>query len=166
MKLRFWYKVYGATGDAPSPLAMLNALRPPVRGLVQEFEPDDEQWRTGRFRLSTSANPSILVRRHSRRDDEFPEDLDKFAEIVEAMAQEPHRDLVIAHLRRTQQVIYLTPLVTVGLSARIRARICEQLCGILTRTAEGLIQVYQEGFFSPQGESLLPYSPRHRLQTT
>ena len=45
------------------------------------------------------------------------------------------------------------------------ATICEQLSGFLARTNDGLIQVYQEGFFSAQGESLLPFCPRHRLKT-
>ena len=39
MELRFWYSVYGTTGDAPSPSAMSASLRPPIDGLVHKFEP-------------------------------------------------------------------------------------------------------------------------------
>ncbi len=82
------------------------------------------------------------------------------------MLDEPHRDLVISHIRRTQHVIHLVPTPVLELGPSKLARMCEQLCGCLARTNEGLIQVFQEGFFSAQGESLLPYCPRHRLKTT
>ena len=64
-----------------------------------------------------------------------------------AMLDEPHRDLVISHIRDTQQVIHLVPTPVLELGPSKLARMCEQLCGCLARTNEGLIQVFQEGFF-------------------
>jgi len=84
---------------------------------------------------------------------------------LSAMLDEPHRDLIVSHIRRTQQVVHLVPLAVIELGPSRKARICEQLCGFLARTTEGLIHVYQEGFFSSDGESLLPYCPRHKLKT-
>jgi hypothetical protein len=149
VKLRFWYSVWGATGDIPSPSAMLEHLRPRVDGLVHEFEPDVEQWLSGRFRLSGSKHPAILVRRESPGHDEFLGRLE-----------------TLEHVRRTQQVIHLVPCASLELRPSKMARMCEQLCGFLARTSDGLIQVYQEGFFSAEGKSLLPYCPSHNLKTT
>ncbi len=165
MKLRFWYSVYAATEDVPSPSAMPKSLRPPIQGLIHELEPDGEQWRSGRFRLSTSAHPAILVRRERRGDEELLRKLEDAESCLREMLNEPHRDLVLSQIARTQQVIYLTPCPGIELGPSKLARMCEQLCGFLARTSDGLIQVYQEGFFNSQGESLLPYNPRHRLKT-
>jgi hypothetical protein len=85
--------------------------------------------------------------------------------LLSAVLDEPHRDLIVSHIHRTQQVINLVPLAVIELGPSKKARICEQLCGFLARTTEGLIQVYQEGFFGSDGESLLPYCPRHKLKT-
>jgi hypothetical protein len=165
VKLRFWYKVFGATEDGPSPSAMLNSLRPRVDGLAHEFVPDNELWRSGRFRLSSSVAPAILVRRTRCGDDGFLEELENMEHLLSAVLDEPHRDLIVSHIHRTQQVINLVPLAVIELGPSKKARICEQLCGFLARTTEGLIQVYQEGFFGSDGESLLPYCPRHKLKT-
>jgi hypothetical protein len=166
MKLRFWYKVYRSTEGGPSPAAMLSSLRPRVDGLTHEFESDFEHWRGECFRLAGSVAPVILVRRERCGDPGFLEELQNIEHWLSAMLDEPHRDLVISHIRRAQQVIHLVPTPVRELGPSKLARMCEQLCGCLARTNEGLIQVFQEGFFSAQGESLLPYCPRHRLKTT
>jgi hypothetical protein len=112
VKLRFWYKVYGATEDDPSPSEMLNSLRPRVDGLIHEFVPNNEPWRSGNFRLSSSVAPAILVRRTRSGDDGFLEELVKMEHWLSEMIDEPHRDLIVSHLRKTQQVIHLVPLGT------------------------------------------------------
>jgi hypothetical protein len=144
---------------------MANSLRPRVDGLAHEFVPDNEQWRDGSFRLSSSVTPAILVRRARCSDYGFLEELEQIEHSLSALLDEPHRDLIVSHVRRTRQVINLVPLAVIELGPSRLARICEQLCGILARTTQGLIQLYQEGFFTSDGESLLPHSPRHKLKT-
>ena len=149
MKLRFWYKVYGATEDGPSPSAMLNSLRPRVDALAHEFVPDNEQWRSGSFRLSSSVTPAFLVRRTRSGDDEFLEELEKMEHWLSATLDEPHRDLIVSHIRRTQQVINLVPLAIIELGPSRRARICEQLCGFLRAQQRGLSRCTRKGFSAP-----------------
>jgi hypothetical protein len=165
MELRFWYSVYGVTGDAPSPSAMSASVQPRIDGLVHEFKPDNEQWRSGHFRLSGSADPAILVHRKQCGDDGFLGELEQAEDCLRELLHEPNGDLVISHICRAQQIIHLVPCPGIKLDPITLATMCEQLCGILARTSEGLIQVYQEGFFDSRGESLLPYSPEHRLTT-
>jgi hypothetical protein len=165
MKLRFWYSIYGTAEHSSSPIAMLDAVRPRVPELVHEFEPDLGPWQTGRICLRDSQHPTILLRRHTEGDSEVAAKLEQVDRALADVRGEPHRDLVLAHIRRTRQIIYLTPCPVVGLGSSKLARICEQLCGFLAREHEGIIQVFQEGFFSTEGESLLPYCPRHRLKT-
>jgi hypothetical protein len=165
VKLRFWYSVWGATDDIPSPSAMLESLRPRVDSLVHEFEPASEPWLTGHFRLLHSKQPAIRLRREQSDHDEFLGRLETADQLLNGMLDEPHRDLVLSHVRRTQQIIHLMPCPNLEIGPSKMARICEQMCGFLARTNDGLIQVYQEGFFSAQGESLLPHCARHRLKT-
>jgi hypothetical protein len=166
MKLRFWYAVYGAKEECPSPATMLASLRPKVAGLVHDFEPDGEQWESGRFRLSGSEAPAILVRRHRAGSDEVRRRREMAEAALATMSDEPHRDVVLSHLRETRQLIYLVPCPAPGIGAAKKARMCEQLCGALARICDGLIQVYQEGIFNSRGESLLPCNPKHSLTTT
>jgi hypothetical protein len=165
MELRFWYSVYGVTGDAPSPSAMSASLQPPIDGLVHKFEPDNEQWRTGHFRLPGSSDPAILVQRKQVGDDGFLGDFEQAEDCLKDVLHEPNGDLVISHICRAQQIIHLVPCPGIKLDPITLATMCEQLCGILARTSDGLIQVYQEGFFDSRGESLLPDRPGHRLNT-
>jgi hypothetical protein len=165
MQLRFWYSVYGATGDVPSPSAMSDCLRPQIDGLVHDFKPDDEQWRSGHFRLSGSAEPSIIVQRKLCRDEGFLGDLEQAEDCLREVLLEPNGDIVTSHICRAQQIIHLVPCRGTNLDPNTMATMCEQLCGILARTSGGLIQVQQEGFFDSRGESLLPHCPGHRLTT-
>jgi hypothetical protein len=165
MPLRFWYSVYGATGDVPSPRAMSDCLRPQVDGLVHDFEPDDEQWRSGQFRLSGSVAPAIIVQRKRCLDEGFLGDLEQAEDCLREMLLEPNGDIVTSHICRAQQIIHLVPCRGTNLDPNTMATMCEQLCGILARTSGGLIQVQQEGFFDSRGESLLPHCPGHRLTT-
>jgi hypothetical protein len=165
MPLRFWYSVFGATDDVPSPRAMADCLRPQIDGLAHEFEPDDERWRSGHFRLSGSVDPVIIVERKESRDEGFQSDVEQVEDYLREILHEPNGDIVASHLCRAQQIIHLVPGRGTNLDPNTMATMCEQLCGILARTSGGLIQVQQEGFFDSRGESLLPHSPGHRLTT-
>jgi hypothetical protein len=165
MPLRFWYSVYGATDDAPSPSEMADCLRPQNDELAHKFEPDDERWRTGHFRLSGSADPAIIVERKQSGDEGFQSDVEQVEDYLKEILHEPNGDIVTSHLCRAQQVIHLVPCRGTGLDDDTLATMCEQLCGILARTSGGLIHVHREGFFDFRGESLLPHRPGHRLTT-
>ncbi len=166
MDLRFWYSVYGALGDAPSPSALSGCLHPRIEGLVHEFQPDDPHWRSGQFRRSGAASPAILIRRTLAGDVGFLAELEQAEDCLSDVLHERNGDLVLSQICRAQQIIHLVPSAGAEIDPATLAAMCEQLCGIIARTSEGLIQVYQEGFFDFRGESLLPYCPGHRLRTT
>ena len=165
MPLRFWYSVYGATSDVPSSSAMMDCLGPQIDGLTKEFEPDDERWRSGHFRLPGSVDPAIIVQRKQCQDEGFLGDVDQAEDYLREMLHQPNGDIVISHICRAQQIIHVVPCHGTNLDPNTLATMCEQLCGILARTSAGLIQVHQEGFFDLRGESLLPHRPGHRLTT-
>lgn len=89
---------------------------------------------------------------------------DRYEHWFHSLPDEPHVEHVREHMRNVRQTIHITP-VPVHLGAARLARICEQLCGFLARSGDGLIQVYQEGFFSADGASLFPCRAVHRLKT-
>jgi hypothetical protein len=165
MKLRMWYAVHGAIELSPSPAAMMDSLRPKIPELKLELMAPDGEWREDFLRLPKPVVPDILVRRARRGEDDFQLDRDGWVDELSAWGGPmPNLELVIAHLRKTQQSVFLTP-ISKKLGPAKMARACEQLCGYIARATDGLIHVYQEGFFSPEGESLHPYAPRHRLKT-
>jgi hypothetical protein len=144
---------------------MADCLRPQIDGLAHEFEPDDERWRTGHFRLSGSVDLAIIVDRKQCRDEGFLSDVEQAEDYLREILHEPNGDIVTSHICRAQQIIHLVPRRGSSLDENTLATMCEQLCGILARTSGGLIHVHQEGFFDFRGECLLPHRPGHRLTT-
>ena len=192
MKLRSFYVVHGTLDCMPSSADLLGSIRPPVPGLELEFQnPGDmlgsfgpaaaaaaqslktlnEEW--GYFRLTGAAAWAISMRRVRRGETAFHWNDDKWEAGLRTLGG-PYCEDVIQHLRNTCQSINLMPVPwfpkklfatrsTLGPSRL--ARVCEQLCGHLARATDGMIQVFQEGFFTADGESLLPHAPQHRLKT-
>jgi hypothetical protein len=165
MTLRMWYAVHGEFDVCPSPAAMLESVRPPVTGLVPEFEIRDGKWQAGRFRLPEETLAVIRLTRVLRGEDDFPWDRDEWeTELKTWDGPMSNCDYTIQQLRKTHQTVHVMPFCG-WLGKAKMARICEQLCGYLACATEGLIHVYQAGFFNRDGESLHPYCPQHRLKT-
>lgn len=168
MKLRFWYMVHGKRDSCPSPLDMRSALRPAISGLDGQFEPSDGDWRNGRLTQNSAqlgANwPVVSLSRVFPGDEGYLWSRDGFIEGLKSELTGPHAELVFDHLHQVKQSITVVPLSCDFGSAKL-ARICEQLCGFLAESTDGLIHVYQEGIFNREGESLLPYNPKHKLKT-
>ncbi|HEY3968275.1 MAG TPA: hypothetical protein VGM05_27170 [Planctomycetaceae bacterium] len=162
MKLRQWYQVHGAIEVSPHPTEMLEWLRPQVPGLGHDFEIREGHWYAGSFRMFDASVPANLLHRWRPGEAGFL-DIEGIENYVNGLPDEPHRDDILRKVRQTRQTVSLRGLATFGASRL--ARICEQLCGHLARVSDGIIQVHQDGFFSPMGESLFPHSPRHRLKT-
>lgn len=163
MKLRGWYAVFCRLDVIPSPSEMLNALRPGVSGLTYDFRLENDIWRQGTFGLFDKSAPSILVSRTLPGDKDWLLNGENW-HVELRSCDGPHCQSVIEHLHGIRQIINLTPLAF-ELGNSHLARICEQFCGHIARTTDGLIQVYQGGFFNAEGESLHPYCPKHRLTT-
>jgi len=171
MKIREWYSVYARETTCPDPQAMVAALRPRVKDITLSF-PDGEGWEQGSIFLAPERLP--LLNREiapfitlSRRTNNLAEQLSWSTGLVVNNGNWPgseHRETLLSHLKATGQVINIMPMPMVRVAKM--ARICEQLCGYLCRELNGLIQVYQEGFFSREGESLFPKNPIHRLKTS
>jgi len=168
---------------------MLSCIKPRVSGLICDFEIDNGAWHDGCFRMDPPAVPVILVYRYLPGDEGFSS-AGSEAGLKKWVPAGPERRRLLAHLRRSQQMISLTPIpfyrithsrsqrgaqvVYRGKGLRIGralgparlARICEQLCGCLARTCDGLIGASQAGLFSPEGQPLLPGFPPHKLKTS
>jgi hypothetical protein len=71
---------------------MLQSLRPRVDGLIYEFEPTSEAWLSGRFSLSGSKQPAILLRREQSGQDEFIDRIETAQHALQGLHDEPHRD--------------------------------------------------------------------------
>jgi hypothetical protein len=142
---------------------MLDSIRPRVTGLRHDCLTENGGWRNGSFRLLDASGPIILVQRLVSGDESYLWDRDDW-EVELRSWDGPNCENVIQHLRQTRQTITVTPIGFKSDRSRL-ARICEQVSGYVAWATEGLIHVYQEGFFNAEGESLLPYCPQHRLRT-
>ncbi len=159
MKLRSWYAVHGKQISVPNPAAIVQCIQPRVAGLTHDFHTAD-----GRLRLLIDATPIVLVRRIFADDEEYPCKGSIWESQLIAWGG-PHVEHVIAHVRQSVQLTTITPLPLSRANRRL-ARICEQICGQIAADSDGLIQVFQEGFFDRQGNALLPCSPKHSLKTS
>lgn len=164
VKLRHWYAVHGRIDVSPSPAAMLDSIHPHVSGLTHVFPIHDGGWVEGVFRLEHSPSPLVSLRR-VQRDDESSLWFGDGWEAELRTWNGPNCDDVIQYLSDTRQTVTVTAS-GFALGPSKLARICEQLCGYLARETDGLIHVYQEGFFSQNGDSLHPFCPEHRLRTS
>lgn len=165
MKLRSWYSCYGTKEIAPSVQEMLGALSPPIKDFEFRTPTGMHEWKTGEFWASGEAHPAILLRRLTSSDQELSERIQEFPNWLSAYSDEPNLEMLLSAFRQVRQVIHVQP-VPGAFGPSKMARICEQLCGYFSSVSEGFIQVYQEGFFTMYGESLLPYNPVHTLKTS
>lgn len=114
--------------------------------------------------MENMATPLVLVRRVDLHDESSLWFRDGWEAELGSWPG-PNAEAVIEHLRARRQTVTLTP-IGINFSPTKLARICEQVCGYLARATDGLIQVYQEGFFNTDGESIFPQNPKHKLKTT
>ena len=170
MKLRSWYTVFATAQVCPFPSLWVDSLRPAVKDLVCHAQPDEKNWTTVEMTFSKASSPLVHLSRVQIGPHNFE---DEITRRVEGMAKfrneqtqgEDQFAVVTDFLRRTRQIIHIKP-VDVQIGQSKLARICEQLCGACARNSEGLIQVFQEGFFDVGGNSLFPFDPRHQLKTS
>lgn len=142
-----------------SPDAMLDSIRPRVTGLMY----DGRMLQNGGLRLLHESAPILLLGRLVSGDESYL--WDRVDWEVELRSWDGlNCETVIQHIRQTRQTITIKP-VPCTLGNTKLARICEQVSGYVARTTEGLIHVFQEGFFDAEGESLFPYCPKHCLRT-
>jgi hypothetical protein len=150
---------------ALSPAAMLDSIRPRVSGLTHDARMLQKgDWKIGGLRFLYESAPIVLIGRLVPGDQHYLWDRADWEEELRSL-DGPNCERVIQFLRQTQQTITITPMPCILGSTKL-ARICEQICGHAARATEGLIHVYQEGFFDAEGESLFPYCAKHRLRTT
>ena len=144
---------------------MLNSLRPRVSSLTYDGRLLPKGgWQEGGLRFVHESAPIILVGRRLPGDESYDWDGDDWEAELRSW-KGPNCDRVIEHLRQTRQTITILPMPCKFGDAKL-ARICEQICGYVARETEGLIHVFQTGFFNAEGESLFPYCPTHQLKTT
>lgn len=164
MKLRQWYAVHSRSNTIPSPAAILDSVRPRLDQLICDFQEPDANWRAGQLRFKAESIPLILLSRESVNEQSSLWFRDGWEAELRSWPG-PNCDPVIEHLRSRQQTFSLKP-IDPRVGATRLARICEQVCGYLARETDGLIHVFQEGFFTTQGESFFPVNPKHKLKTT
>lgn len=163
MKLRMWYKVHGKLDVTPCPDAMLQSIRPRVTGLIYDGRIlRNGGWQNGGLRLVHESAPIMRVGRLVPGDEPYPWDRDDWEAELRSW-DGPNCEIVIQHIRQTRQTITITPMPCSMGSAKL-ARICEQVSGYVARTTDGLIHVFQAGFFDAEGESLFPHCPKHHLR--
>jgi len=163
VKLRHWYAVHGRIGVTPLPAAILDSIRPRATGVTHDCHIENGGWRNGGFHLLDASGPLIFVRRLVSGDESYLWDRPDWETELRSW-DGPNCETVIQHIHQTRQTISITPIAFTLGSTKL-ARICEQVSGCVARATDGLIHVYQEGFFNAEGESLLPYCPQHRLKT-
>ncbi|MFN0197962.1 MAG: hypothetical protein ACKVT0_14550 [Planctomycetaceae bacterium] len=164
MKIRCWYIVYGKNDECPHPSQLHNSIRPAITNLIYNCKPNEINWTNSQFTLSTTSVPVITINRTTIGESQFEDEVEKSINAYATIQGEKYQEMIINHLRHTRQILHILP-TGLSLGNAQLARVCEQVCGFLARETSGIIQVFQEGFFNPQGQSLMPHNPKHKLNT-
>jgi hypothetical protein len=162
MKLRSWYSVIGTNEVCPSANQILEAIRPRLAEQAMSAEGPENDWQFGTIRAA--GDVSITVCRDRKGDQDFDDWVHSFAASEPWFREHENWEHVKDFVSRAKQRIVIRAML--GSRPYQLARVCEQLCGAIGRQTDGLIQVFQEGFFNLEGESLLPKQPSHRLKTS
>src|SRR5436190_12531120 len=118
MKLRMWYSVFGTNDVCPDPASFASALRPAENGLTLEFD-SPGPWRKGTISFEVGR---ILMWRYESNREEFQTRMATLLRSWPSHMSQKDLEPVLAHLRRTVQMINFHPLGP-SRSAKM-ARVC------------------------------------------
>lgn len=149
-----WYRVFGLSPTEVSPVLLAEHLH--ACGLVVEphFRGDEHGWTTGELRLSGAGTP-IYLSRYLTSVDDLRHDLNAYAAELETCDYHPHHRRLMEHVIQTQQLIVLRRPADARDEVAVTA-VLEQTCRFLATQTQGVYQIDGRGWFSTDGELLLP----------
>lgn len=144
-----WHRVFGTSESEPDATALEQSLLAIAPGAAIEWEVEDRGWLRAEIRL---AGMGLRLERFFREEEGIRAELQAWAAWLETTSS-PQAPRLMQHLIGTRQVFTLLPT-----DSEVRGpiqQVCLAVCRFLAQATEGVYQIDEQGFFSPDGELLV-----------
>jgi len=142
------YRVFCQSSKEPSAAALAEHLRHHHPDAVVHFKGDQLGWLRAEVNLAKHAAPLVIERFLVEESDMRPQ-LNSWIAWLETV-DHPRRESVIDRVVNSQQVF------TLEVHSESAAKLAKIACQYLATKADGIYQIDEEGFFSPDGLLLVP----------
>lgn len=147
-----WYRVFGASEKEPKPEALLEHLHHSELQIPSRFRGDDKGW----FELTFSvpnASP-VILERFLATEEGARDELNTWAAWLETCDYSPHYEALMERVIQAQQIYAMRKPIDHA-DEMLLEKLCLTLVRYLATETEGVYQIDNEGFFTPEGELLV-----------
>lgn len=148
-----WFRVFGTNDIQPEPAQLLEHLHGLGVDIPCDFGGDAHGWFRADFAYDDKA-PPLHLERFLAQDDDIRDDLNAWAAWLETVETNAVVPRLMQHMIDTKQLFTLrcprdaSDLIPVQ-------KLCVGLCQFLAEKTKGVYQVDTQGFFAPDGQSLV-----------
>jgi hypothetical protein len=147
-----WYRVFCRSTEAVTPADLMPRLAPSGQLMTGLFEPPDATWTSAE--LAIGGGTPVYVERFRTADDDLRNDLNTWAAVLETLDYSPNHTRLMEHVIQTQQLFTVRKPLDHANEAAVDD-VCRRLCLELARTADGVLQIEDDGWYSADGTLLL-----------
>jgi hypothetical protein len=147
-------RIFGLKDRNPSPVALTECLHAAGVAVVPHFRGDDLGWTSGELHFPAGGSP-VTLERYLTAEDDLRDDLNTFAAELETMDFSPNSPDLMRHVIQTQQLITIRRPVDHADEAALET-VLQAACRHLAQVTEGIYQVDGQGWFTADGQILLP----------
>ncbi len=153
-----WFRVFGLSGAAVEPAALLEHLHGQGFPVAGRFRGDDRGWFRAELVFAADA-PPVVVERYFADEEGIRAELNTWAAWLEEQEANPHHLLLMERLIGTAQLFTLRqPAEDAddGDDRELVERLCLTCCRHLAAATDGVYQADHGGFFAADGALLVP----------
>jgi hypothetical protein len=153
-----WFRVFGLSGAAVEPAALLEHLDGQGFPVAGHFRGDDRGWFRAELRFAEDS-PRVIVERYFADEDGVRAELNSWAAWLEAQEGNPHHVPLMERLIGTAQLFTLRQPIEDAEDpgdAELAERLCLTCCRLLAAATDGVYQADHGGFFAANGTLLVP----------
>jgi hypothetical protein len=148
-----WFRVFGTNDLQPEPEQLLEHLRRLGIESPGDFGGDDHGWFRADFTYNEQA-PPLHLERFLTADDDIRDDLNSWAAWLETVETNPVVPRLMQLMVDTKQLFTMRCPRDVADLIPVQ-KLCVGLCQFLAEKTKGVYQVDTQGFFAPDGQSLV-----------
>lgn len=148
-----WFRVFGTNDVQPEPVKVMEHLRNLGVEVQGNFGADPHGWFRADF-VHDTQRPPLHLERYLAADDDIRDDLNAWAAWLETVDNNAMAPRLMQHMIDTKQMFTLRCPRDVADEIRVQ-KLCVGLCQFLAEQTKGVYQVDTQGFFAPDGKSLV-----------
>lgn len=148
-----WFRVFGTNDVQPEPAQLLEHLHAQGVQVEAQFGADPHGWFRADF-VHDAQRPPIHLERYLAEDDNIRDDLNAWAAWLETVDNNHVVPRLLQHMIDTKQLFTLRCPRDIGDEIRVQ-KLCVGICQFLAEKTKGVYQVDTQGFFAPDGQSLV-----------